>query len=76
MYLKDEDVSRSEIYNKFALSYLEIIVKGQLSRKGRSQFLKWLFSPESLRDFRERSVNVIRVLRIVIRESWVNFRAN
>ena len=43
--------------NKFALSYLEIIVKGQLSRISGWQFLKWLFGPESLRDFRERSVN-------------------
>ena len=32
--------------NKFALSYLEIIVKGQLFRMSGSQFLKWLFGSE------------------------------
>ena len=32
-----------KIFNKFALSYLEIIVKGQVFRISGSQFLKWLF---------------------------------
>ena len=32
--------------NKFTLSYLVIIVKGQLFRISGSQFLKWLFGPE------------------------------
>ena len=35
-----------KLCNKFALSYLEIIVKSQLFRISGSQFLKWLFGPE------------------------------
>ena len=33
--------------NKFALLYLEIIGKGELFRISGSQFLKWLFGPET-----------------------------
>ena len=43
---KKKYVSRHEIFNKFALSYLEIIVKDRLFRITGSQFLKWFFGPE------------------------------
>ena len=58
--------------NKFALSYLEIIVKGQLSRISGSQFLKWLFGPGKFTGL-SRKIRELLVLRTVIRESWVNF---
>ena len=61
--------------NKFALSYLEIIVKGQLSRMSGSQFLKWLFGPGKFAGL-SRKIRELLVLRTVIRESWVNFREN
>ena len=61
--------------NKFALSYLEIIVKGQLSRISGSQFLKWLFGPGKFTGL-SRKIRELLVLRTVIRESWVNFREN
>ena len=61
--------------NKFSLSYLEIIVKGQLSRISGSQFLKWLFGPGKFAGL-SRKIRELLVLRTVIRESWVNFRKN
>ena len=61
--------------NKFALSYLEIIVKGQLSRISGSQFLKWLFGPGKFTGL-SRKICKLLVLRIVIRESLVNFCEN
>ena len=68
MYLKDEDVPRSEICNKFAFSYLEIIGKGQLSRISGLQFLKWLFMPRKLMEL-SRKICELLVLRTVIHES-------
>ena len=44
--LKTKTFQGIKFCNKFALSYLEIIVKGQLFRISGSQFLKWLFGPE------------------------------
>ena len=61
--------------NKFALSYLEIIVKGQLSRISGSQFLKWLFGPGKFTGL-SRKIRELLVLRTVICESLVNFREN
>ena len=61
--------------NKFALSYLEIIVKGQLSRISGSQFLKWLFGPGKFTGL-SRKIRELHVLRTVICESLVNFREN
>ena len=61
--------------NKFALSYLEIIVKGQLSRISGSQFLKWLFGPGKFTEL-SRKIRELHVLRTVICESLVNFREN
>ena len=61
--------------NKFALSYLEIIVKGQLSRISGSQFLKWLFGPGKFTGL-SRKIRELHVLRTVICESLVNFHEN
>ena len=54
--------------NKFALLYLEIIIKGQLSRISRSQFLEWLFRPGKFTGFLIK-IRELLVLRTVIRES-------
>ena len=60
---------------KFALSYLEIIVKGQLSRMSGSQFFKWLFGLGKFTGL-SRKIRELLILRTVIRESFVNFREN
>ena len=54
--------------DKFTLLYLEIILKGQLSRISRSQFLEWLFGPGKFTGFL-RKIRELLVLRTVIRES-------
>ena len=61
--------------NKFALSYLVIIVKGQLSRISGSQFLKWFFGPGKFTGLL-RKIRELLVLRTVILESLENFREN
>ena len=68
---QDEDVSRSDILQQV----FPFIVKGQLSRISGSQFLKWLFGPGKFTGL-SRKICKLLVLRIVIRESLINFCEN
>ena len=46
LHIKTKTFPGMKFCSKFALSYLEIIVKGQLFRIDRSHFFKSLFRPE------------------------------